>query len=54
MLLLFAPGAPRERYFEGLTEVARLSEEERTKFFIEHDSYFVTEEHVGSGWTRKP
>lgn len=53
MLLLFAPGAPRERYFEGLTEVARLSDEERTRFFIEHDNYFVADQHLRSGWTRK-
>ncbi|MDQ4105276.1 MAG: cupin domain-containing protein [Actinomycetota bacterium] len=44
ILLLFAPGAPRERYFEGLTEVARLSDEDRTRFFLEHDNHFVTRE----------
>jgi mannose-6-phosphate isomerase-like protein (cupin superfamily) len=41
MLLLFAPGAPREAYFEGITELAELSDEERTEFFIRHDNYFV-------------
>jgi mannose-6-phosphate isomerase-like protein (cupin superfamily) len=42
MLLLFAPGAPREAYFEGVTELAGLSDEERAQFFIDHDNYFVT------------
>lgn len=45
MLLLFAPGAPREAYFEGLVEQAmsgrQLTEEERTAFFIRHDTYWV-------------
>jgi mannose-6-phosphate isomerase-like protein (cupin superfamily) len=41
MLMLFAPGAPREEYFEGLTELAGLSEEERAAFFLRHDSFFV-------------
>lgn len=41
MLMLFAPGAPREDYFEGVTELAGLSEEERAEFFIRHDSFFV-------------
>ncbi len=41
MLMLFAPGAPREGYFEGLTELSGLSEEERAEFFLRHDSFFV-------------
>ncbi|MFD0904102.1 cupin domain-containing protein [Actinomadura sediminis] len=41
MLMLFAPGAPREEYFEGLTELAGLTEEERAEFFIRHDSFFI-------------
>lgn len=41
MLMLFAPGAPREEYFEGVTELAGLSEEERAEFFLRHDSFFV-------------
>ncbi|MGV9774976.1 cupin domain-containing protein [Streptosporangium sp. NPDC003464] len=41
MLMLFAPGAPREGYFEGLAGLARLSEEERAEFFVRHDSYWV-------------
>ncbi|HEV3363825.1 MAG TPA: cupin domain-containing protein [Acidimicrobiia bacterium] len=45
MLILFAPGAPREGYFEGLAEwVAsgrQPSEEERVEFFLRHDTYWV-------------
>jgi mannose-6-phosphate isomerase-like protein (cupin superfamily) len=42
MLLLFAPGAPREGYFEGLVEgIGGLSDEERAEFFIRHDTYWV-------------
>jgi quercetin dioxygenase-like cupin family protein len=44
MLLLFAPGAPREDYFETLAEVGRgrvLSEEERMEFYLRHDTYWL-------------
>ena len=41
MLMLFAPGAPREEYFEGVTRLADLSDEERADFFVRHDSFFV-------------
>jgi mannose-6-phosphate isomerase-like protein (cupin superfamily) len=41
LLNLFMPGADREAYFEGLSGLASLSEEERQRFFTEHDSYFV-------------
>ena len=41
MLLLFAPGAPREPYFEGLSTLAERSEEERRAFFDYHDTYWV-------------
>lgn len=43
MLILFAPGAPREEYFEGLNHLAHMSEEERIEFFIAHDNIYVTE-----------
>jgi oxalate decarboxylase/phosphoglucose isomerase-like protein (cupin superfamily) len=33
MLLLFAPGAPRKAYFEGLAGLGRLTDEEKTEFF---------------------
>ncbi len=43
MLLLFTPGAPRERYFEELAamraEGRQLSPEDRTAFLAEHDQY---------------
>ena len=44
MLLLFAPGAPREKYFETLAEVAQgrvLSDEERAEFYLRHDTYWL-------------
>ncbi|MGH4019486.1 MAG: cupin domain-containing protein [Pseudonocardiaceae bacterium] len=41
MLLLFAPGASRETYFEQVSQIAQLSDAERQQFLIEHDSYFV-------------
>jgi mannose-6-phosphate isomerase-like protein (cupin superfamily) len=41
MLLLFTPGAPREEYFEQVAQFAHATEEERSKFFDKHDSYFV-------------
>ncbi len=45
MLILFAPGAPREPYFEALAEVARtgkpLSAEEMQALYLEHDTYMV-------------
>lgn len=44
MLLLFAPGAPREDYFETLARVAegeRMTEEERAAFMLRHDTFWV-------------
>jgi quercetin dioxygenase-like cupin family protein len=44
MLLMFAPGAPREEYFETLRDVAegrQLSEEEWREFFVRHDTFWV-------------
>jgi quercetin dioxygenase-like cupin family protein len=45
MLLHFAPGAPRESYFEAVAEVARgertLSPEEWTELYRRHDQYMV-------------
>ncbi|WP_167106853.1 cupin domain-containing protein [Mycobacterium sp. DL592] len=41
VLMLFAPGAPRERYFEGLATLSELSDDEREEFFIRHDNFFV-------------
>jgi quercetin dioxygenase-like cupin family protein len=45
MLILFAPGAPRERYFIEQAEIAesgrQLSPEERTEFLARHDQFMV-------------
>ena len=44
MLLHFAPGAPREAYFEGLARVAAgetMTEQERAEFMRYHDNYWV-------------
>lgn len=45
MLILFAPGAPREAYFEGLVEIAEgrwaPSHEELQAFLEEHDNLYV-------------
>jgi quercetin dioxygenase-like cupin family protein len=45
MLILFAPGPPRERYFRETAEIAasgrQLSDEERTEFLARHDQYMV-------------
>ncbi|MGP4019257.1 cupin domain-containing protein [Saccharopolyspora sp. 5N708] len=40
-LMLFAPGAPREEYFEGVGRIVAMGEAERAEFFIAHDSYFT-------------
>ncbi|MEU6672301.1 cupin domain-containing protein [Streptomyces sp. NPDC046727] len=40
-LMLFAPGAAREGYFEGLADVAAMTDEERAAFFVRHDSFFA-------------
>ena len=45
MLILFAPGAAREAYFEGLAEIAlgrrRFTPEEFKEFCEQHDNIFV-------------
>jgi mannose-6-phosphate isomerase-like protein (cupin superfamily) len=44
MLLHFAPGAPREGYFEGLARFAaegRPSEEEMAEFYLRHDNIWL-------------
>lgn len=41
MLIHFAPGAPREGYFEGLPHIAEMSEEERLEFYLRHDNYWL-------------
>src|SRR2546426_12043388 len=45
MLILFAPGAPREAYFEALAKIAasgrQLSDEEWIDLGRRHDNYFI-------------
>ena len=44
MLLLFAPGAPREAYFEALAKKAagrQFTDEEWRALCIDHDNYFI-------------
>ena len=41
MLIHFAPGAPREGYFEGILDLGRMSEEEKLHFYLRHDNHWV-------------
>ena len=41
ILMVFAPGAPREHYFEGLAQLGELTDDERREWFIANDNYFV-------------
>ncbi len=42
ILMLFAPGAPREFYFEGgLPKLGELTDDERREFFIRNDNFLV-------------
>lgn len=41
LLLLFAPGAPREGYFEGFADLAGMSDEQKEEFFLLHDNHWV-------------
>lgn len=45
MLILFAPGAPREAYFEALAEIAasgrQLTDEEWNELGSRHDNFFI-------------
>jgi mannose-6-phosphate isomerase-like protein (cupin superfamily) len=41
MLILFAPGAPREDYFERVGTTPRMTEEERVEFYLRHDTFWV-------------
>jgi mannose-6-phosphate isomerase-like protein (cupin superfamily) len=39
MLILFAPGAPREAYFEGLLNLAEMTTEAQAEFIESHDQW---------------
>jgi mannose-6-phosphate isomerase-like protein (cupin superfamily) len=41
MLIHFAPGAPREEYFEHVAEMADATKEEREAFFLRHDTFWI-------------
>jgi mannose-6-phosphate isomerase-like protein (cupin superfamily) len=44
MLILFAPGAPREDYFETLARVSHgktMTDDERAAFMLRHDTFWV-------------
>jgi uncharacterized RmlC-like cupin family protein len=46
MLILFAPGNPREPYFEAIAEMAagrQFSDEEWANICIQYDNYFIDE-----------
>jgi hypothetical protein len=39
--MLFAPGAPREHYFEGLAQLGDMSPEEIRDWVVKNDNFFV-------------
>ena len=41
ILIHFAPGAPREAYFEGIPGMATATEDERAEFYRIHDNHWV-------------
>jgi mannose-6-phosphate isomerase-like protein (cupin superfamily) len=41
MLIHFAPGAPREDYFEGIPDLDKLTEDEKAAFYRYHDTYWL-------------
>jgi mannose-6-phosphate isomerase-like protein (cupin superfamily) len=43
MLIHFAPGAPREGYFEGQLELPDMGDEEKAAFYLRHDNVWLQE-----------
>lgn len=41
MLLMFAPGGPREDYFETLARGEEMSDQQRAEFMLRHDTFWV-------------
>jgi len=41
LLMLFAPGAPREHYFEGLAQLGDMSPEDIRDWLVKNDNFFV-------------
>ena len=35
------PGAPREHYFEGMTQLHTVTDEERREWFIKNDNFII-------------
>ena len=48
MLLMFAPGGPREDYFETLARGEEMTEEQHAAFMLRHDTYWVRGGRPGS------
>lgn len=48
MLLMFAPGGPREDYFETLARGEEMTQEQRAAFMMRHDTYWVCDGRLGS------
>ena len=44
MLIHFAPGAPREAYFEGIVGAGDLDDAARMRFYLDHDYIWVEEQ----------
>jgi quercetin dioxygenase-like cupin family protein len=40
-LILFSPAAPREAYFEGVSALADLTDDERREWYLRHDNIWV-------------
>jgi quercetin dioxygenase-like cupin family protein len=41
MLVLFAPGAPRTAFFEGIHQLGDLTDDERREWFDRHDNVYI-------------
>jgi hypothetical protein len=41
LLMLFAPGAPREHYLEGFGALGDMTDDARREFLIKNDNFFI-------------
>ena len=41
ILILSAPGTPREHYFERMAQLGDMSDEERRERYIKNDNFFI-------------
>jgi quercetin dioxygenase-like cupin family protein len=41
ILMLFAPGAPREHYFEGIARLADMTDDDRREWMSKNDNFFI-------------